>query len=246
MRSLVGTSWKMNMTSSDARRYCIVLRSLVDDIVDRELFVLPPFTAIWAARETLEGSNVAWGAQHVHPGEFGACTGDISAPMLADLGCTFVEVGHAERRSAYGETDEFVADQVGSVQRWGMTAIVCVGEHERLSLDETIAVVTQRLDALGGADPARLVIAYEPEWAIGVGSVPATPQRVQRVHEAIRESLDISLGGGPAVPVIYGGSVDAAIAADILAEPAVGGLFVGRSALDPSQFARIAHIGLDR
>jgi len=125
---LVGTSWKMNLTPSLAAAYCAELRALVADVDDRTLFVLPPFPAIAAARAALTGSNVAWGAQDVHPDDSGAHTGDVSAPMLADLGCTLVEVGHHERRRDHHEDDELIARKVAAVQRWGMTAILCVGE----------------------------------------------------------------------------------------------------------------------
>jgi triosephosphate isomerase len=162
VRSLVGTSWKMNLSSSEARRYCEILRPLVSDVKGRDMFVLPPFPAIWAAHQALDGSNVAWGAQHVHPEDAGAHTGDVSAPMLADLGCSFVEVGHSERRRDHGETDAFVAAQVEAIQRWAMTAIVCVGERQPGSLDDAIAAIRPQLAAISAADPARLVVAYGP------------------------------------------------------------------------------------
>ncbi len=158
MRTLIGTSWKMNLTSTEARRYCQALRPLVNDIVDCDLFVLPPFTAIWAVRQRLLGSRVAWGAQDVHPDDSGAHTGDVSAPMLADLGCTYVEVGHSERRRDYGESDERVAAQVSAIQRWGMTAIVCVGELEPAPLAEVMTGICHQLELLASADASRLVL----------------------------------------------------------------------------------------
>ncbi len=246
MAALIGTSWKMNLTSSEAAAYCERLVPLVRDIADRELFVLPPFTAIWAVRDKLASSGIAWGAQHVHPEDSGAHTGDVSAPMLADLGCTYVEVGHAERRRDYGETNEFVAAQVRAVQRWGMTAIVCVGEMDEAPLADVLACLDAELSALRSADPRRLVIAYEPAWAIGVGSCAASPDWVRQVHAGIHERLDGIFPTPVDIPVIYGGSLDIASAPEILAQPGVDGLFVGRSALDPVEFARIAHIGLSR
>jgi triosephosphate isomerase len=242
MKLLIGTSWKMNLTSSEALLYCKRLRPLVEDVTDRDLFVLPPHTAIWAAREKLAGSRVAWGAQDVHPAEAGAHTGDVSAPMLADLGCTYVEVGHSERRRDHLETDAYVSAQVESIQKWGMTAIVCVGEREPSRLEETVAAVDPQLRALEAADPARLVVAYEPVWAIGVGARAANPGWIADVHSAIHERLRALLGADDPVPVIYGGSVNSANAARILALPAVNGLFIGRSALDPFELARIAHV----
>ena len=242
MRLLIGTSTKMNLTSTEALRYCETLRPLVEDVTDREIFVLPPYTAIWAARDKLAGSRIAWGAQDVHPEDSGAHTGDVSAPMLADLGCTYVEVGHAERRRDHGETDEYVASQVAAIQRWGMTAIVCVGEHEPLPMAEAMAWIGRQLGALAGADPGRVVVAYEPVWAIGVGAAPAEPEWVGEVHGAIHAWLETNLEGADSIPVIYGGSIDSSTAGGIVAQPGVNGLFVGRSALDPVEFARIAHL----
>lgn len=239
---LVGTSWKMNLTPSRAGAYCATLRSLVADVDDRTLFVLPPFPAISAVREVLSGSNVAWGAQDVHPDDEGAHTGDVSASMLADLGCTFVEVGHHERRRDYHEDDELIARKVEAAQRWGMTAILCVGEADRTRPESARVHVLGQLGFVERFDPARLVLAYEPAWAIGVGAERAPSEWIGAIHEAIHERLEAA--GGGAVPVIYGGSVDAAGAAEILAAPGVDGLFVGRYALTPEGFAEIAHTPL--
>jgi triosephosphate isomerase len=237
---LVGTSSKMNLTSTEAGAYLDTLRPLVADITDRRLFVLLPFTSIWVARDRLAGTNVAWGAQDIHPQDSGAHTGDVSAPMLADLGCSYVEVGHHERRRDHGETDKLVAAKVAAAQRWGMTAIVCVGEQERLPFEAVAGVVGDQLHLLVSSDPERLVIAYEPSWAIGEGASPASPDWVARVHGAIRSELLAAGLGGPSVPTIYGGSVDLEAAPELLAQPGVDGLFVGRQALDPRVFAAIA------
>src|SRR5260221_12132459 len=128
MRPLIGTSLKMNLTSSESAAYFDTLRPLVASLIACDMFVLPPFTSIWVARERLTGSNVAWGGQDVHAEDAGAHTGDVSAPMLADLGCTFVEVGHSERRRDHGETDDLVALKVRQVLPHRMTPILCVGE----------------------------------------------------------------------------------------------------------------------
>jgi triosephosphate isomerase (TIM) len=242
MRFLIGTSWKMNKTSTEAWCYFDALKPLVEDLADRELFILPPYTSIWVAREKLGGSRIAWGAQDVHPDEAGAHTGDVSAGMLADLGCSYVEVGHAERRRDYAETDEWVASQVGAIQKWGMTAIVCVGETTRVDFDEAMDWIHGQLAALLGSDAAKVVVAYEPVWAIGVGAAAAEPEWIGRVHTGIHEWLSANLEGGAEIPVIYGGSVDSGTAGAILEQPGVNGLFVGRSALDPAEFSRIAHL----
>jgi len=240
MAILVGTSSKMNLTSTEAGAYLDALVPLVSDIADRELFVLLPFPAIWVARDRLTGTNIRWGAQDVHPEDRGAHTGDVSAPMLADLGCAWIEVGHHERRRDYGETDEFVAAKVEAIQRWAMTAIVCVGEPARLPWDGVAETLERQLRLLGRFDPGRLVIAYEPAWAIGVGAEAAPVDWVGRVHAEIHRVM------GEAIPVIYGGSVSTAAAPSLLAEPGVDGLFVGRMALDPAVFAAIAHTPSER
>jgi len=236
---LIGTSSKMNLTSTGAGAYLDALRPLVADLADRELFVLLPFTSIWVARERLTGSNVRWGAQDVHPDDEGAHTGDVSAPMLADLGCAYVEVGHHERRRDHGETDELVAAKVAAIQRWQMTAVVCVGERERMPLAPAIDAIAGQLRRLASSDADRLVVAYEPAWAIGSGATAAPAKWVGRIHGAIRRMLPAS---GAAIPIIYGGSVDLAEAPRLLAQPDVDGLFVGRRALDPVVFSAIAHV----
>jgi triosephosphate isomerase len=238
---LIGTSWKMNMTASRASAYCRTLKPLLADVSDRTLFVLPPFTAIAAAREVLTGSNISWGAQEVHPDEEGAHTGDVSASMLADLGCTLVEVGHHERRRDYHEDDELIARKVEAVQRWGMTAILCIGESTRLEHGQAVAYVLGQLRFLDSFDQGRLVVAYEPAWAIGTGAEPAGVDWVRSIHSAICRRVTESARGGLAAPVIYGGSVDVASAGDLVSCPGVDGLFVGRAALDPEVFSAIAH-----
>jgi triosephosphate isomerase len=246
MPLLIGASSKMNLTSTQAATYLDALRPLLGDVADRTLFILLPFTSIWVARDRLTGSNVGWGAQDVHPADAGAHTGDISAPMLADLGCSWVEVGHHERRRDHGETDELVAAKVEAVQRSGMTAIVCVGEQGRLPIAGVVEVLERQLRRLSGSDPNRLVIAYEPAWAIGVGAEAAPPDWVGLVHGAIRARLTVSSPAASVVPIIYGGSVSPASAPAVLDQPEVDGLFVGRQALDPVVFAAIAHTPVRR
>ena len=269
MRPLIGTSTKMNLTSREAGCYFDALLSLVTGATGCELFVLPPFTSIWVARKHLANSHIAWGAQDVHPEDSGAHTGDVSAPMLVDLGCSYVEVGHSERRRDHGENDELVAAKVAQILRHSMTPILCVGEPTRLSLDATLEfVVGQVARGLAETRPwdlARVVVAYEPVWAIGLGSITAPPDHVAAVHRAIHGWLDAAPrragsndavdgnGAGPngegepgAPRVIYGGSVDGITADALLAADGVDGLFAGRAALEPSQFAKIVAAGQRR
>ena len=225
----------MNLTSSEAATYFDELRPMLASNMSCELFVLPPFTSIWVARDRLRGSNILWGAQDVHAEDSGAHTGDISAAMLADLGCSFVEVGHSERRRDHSETDEMVAMKVSQVLRHRMTPIMCVGEPEPGSaegaLDHVLRQARTGMSLAPNHERRRIVIAYEPVWAIGEGAVAADPAHIAAVHRGLHELAD---------RVLYGGSVDPLTAGPILAEAGVDGLFVGRAALDPARFAAIA------
>ena len=237
MRRLIGTSLKMNFTSTEAAAYFDSLRPMVAPVSSCELFVLPPFTSIWVARDRLRNSNVAWGAQDVHSDVGGAHTGDVSAPMLADLGCTFVEVGHSERRRDHGESDDLVAHKVRQVLRHHMTPIMCVGELKpsppEAALDHVLRQARSGMSLVAEKDRGRVVIAYEPVWAIGEGAAAADPLHIGAVHRGLH-----ALG----TRVIYGGSVDVLTAGPILSQDGVDGLFVGRAALDPKQFAAIAKL----
>jgi triosephosphate isomerase len=237
VRPLIGTSLKMNFTSSEAAAYFDALRPMVAPLASCELFVLPPFTSIWVAREHLRDSNVRWGAQDVHAEDAGAHTGDVSARMLVDLGCSFVEVGHSERRRDHRESDELIARKVRQVLRHRMTPILCVGEPRpgspKAALDHAVPQAQTGLSLVTKQDRNRVVIAYEPVWAIGEGAIPADPEHIGAVHRGLHE-----LGAR----VIYGGSVDPLTAGPILTQDGVDGLFVGRAALDPKQFAAIAQL----
>jgi L-erythrulose 1-phosphate isomerase len=242
---LVGTSWKMNLTSAEADSYLRMLRSLLDGLSGCETFVLPPFTSIWVARERLEGSGIGWGAQDVSADDDGAHTGDVSAAMLADLGCRYVEVGHSERRRDHGETDDAVARKVRQVVGHAMVPVICVGEPTFGAAAAAIEHVTRQvehaLDPLTPAERAQAVIAYEPVWAIGAGARAADPVHIGAVQRHLHTLLE-AMNGGPTPRVIYGGSVDEGTAGAILATDGVDGLFVGRAALDPTVFAGIVRI----
>jgi triosephosphate isomerase len=248
MRLLIGTSWKMNLTPSEARAWFAAAGPRLAAMTDRDLFVLPPFPAIPVAREALASTAVAWGAQDVHPDDRGAHTGDVSAPMLADLGCTVVEVGHSERRRDHREGDALVAAKVAAIRRWSMTPLLCVGERTRGPIGAATSVITRQLrGALGDLDAAALdgvVVAYEPVWAIGVGAQAAPLEHIEAAHAVIRRWL--RRHGASATRVLYGGSVDTENARAIVARPGVDGLFVGRAALDPAAFVRIAGVTIDR
>lgn len=247
MRPLIGTSWKMNLTSTETERYFRALVPLVDDLADRDLFVLPPFTSLWVARRELSATRISWGGQDVHHDSAGAHTGDVSAAMLADLGCTYAEVGHSERRREHGERDARTAGKVACALAGGLRVILCIGEGSQMSLSTARGVVCRHLAAivsnLNPAPLSRVVVAYEPHWAIGVGATPAAPDYVSAVHLAIHDWL--AERGSPDGRVIYGGSVNPDNCEAFLGQPGVDGLFVGRAALDPAVFSQIAHARIE-
>jgi len=233
----------MNLTATEATDWFAVALPLLEPLaVERDLFVLPPFPALAAARAALTGSAIGFGGQDVHADDRGAHTGDVSAPMLVDLGCRYAEIGHSERRRDHGETDPIVAAKVRATLRWDLVPVVCVGEQAEGPTARAIAVVTNQLAGgfagLGAADLDRVVVAYEPVWAIGEGASAASPAHVAALHRAIADWL--ASRGATACRVLYGGSVDERNAADLLATPGVDGLFIGRAALDPRRFAAIA------
>lgn len=242
-RSLIAGNWKMNGLSADGW-------ALADEIVRRasthpmepELLVCPPATLIGLVAEALEGSPVHLGAQDCHPDESGAHTGDIAAPMLADLGCRYVIVGHSERRTDHGETSALVAAKAKAAQRAGLAAIVCVGETwaER-EAGRTVDVVAGQVreSVPAGSTAANLVLAYEPVWAIGSGRTPTTAQ-VEEVHKLIRRELAGRAEGAAQVRILYGGSVKPANARELLAIPDVNGALVGGASLKADDFMAIA------
>ncbi len=204
--------------------------------------VCPPFPYLAQAGACLQGSAISWGAQDVSASvEPGAYTGEVQAAMLAELGCRWVLVGHSERRSNHHESDALVADKAAAALAAGLTPVVCVGE----TLAEQAAgqpedVITRQLApvlALGQAALERLVVAYEPVWAIGTGRA-ATPEQAQAVHAAIRSRL--AAAGAPGVPLLYGGSVKAGNAASLFAMPDIDGALVGGASLSSQEFLNIA------
>jgi triosephosphate isomerase len=239
---MIGTSWKMNLLPSTAPAWFAEVVRGTAMIADRELFVLPPFPTLAIAREVLSGTPIRWGGQDVHEDDHGAHTGDVSAPMLADLGCTIAEIGHSERRRDHGETSVRIAGKVRAALRWRLTPVVCIGEHKAGPSDAAIPIVQHQLrGALDGLQPAelsRVVVAYEPAWAIGEGAQAADLGHIFVLHAAIRRWLDAR--GGPSARVLYGGSVNPGNARGLLTVPEVDGLFVGRAALDPEAFVAIA------
>ena len=230
----IGTSWKMNKIRADARAFARVLAADPLSTTDAAcLFVIPPFTAIADTAEILDGSSIVVGAQNMHWSDRGAWTGEISPLMIMDCGATLVELGHSERRIAFGETDETVAKKTMAAVHHGLIALVCVGEsRDAYEAGRTASVLRTQVKAalslLGPKALGQVVIAYEPVWSIGEGGIPADPDFADRQHAFIKE-VTASLLGDP-LDVIYGGSVNAANCCDLIARPNIDGLFVGRAA----------------
>jgi len=244
MRQLIAGNWKMNGLSAAAA-------ALVDEIgahapgLACDLLVCPPFTQIFPAVARLRGGAVGVGGQDCHQAVSGAHTGDISAAMLADLGCSAVILGHSERRQNHHETDAQVHAKVLAAIRAGLMPIVCVGETEaERDAGHQKQVVAAQIAASLPADFAG-VVAYEPIWAIGTGRTP-TEAQVAAMHHDIRADLIARLGEpGKLVRILYGGSVKADNAAGLLAVPEVGGALVGGASLQAKDFLAIARLARD-
>lgn len=241
---MIAGNWKMHMGPRDAGTFFAKLR--VGAIpADRELLVFPPALSVQAVVEApARDPRVHVGVQNIHWEDEGAFTGEVSAPMAAQAGATFVLIGHSERRHVFGETDEEVALKVAAACRSGLVPVVCVGE----TLDERRAghvadVILRQLDAALPAlgSEARFLVAYEPVWAIGTGET-ASPEDASEAHTTLRRRLVGALGQAraDAVALLYGGSVKPDNAAELLAAPEVDGVLVGGASLDPASFGAIA------
>ena len=248
---LMAGNWKMNLNHQEAlvlvQKLAAALSDKKHDYGKAEVVVLPPFTDIRTVQTCVDGDKlpIRYGAQDVSTQDSGAYTGEISAGMLAKLGCSYVAVGHSERREHHAESDQVVNAKARQAIKSGITPIVCVGEglevrKEGRQVEHTLAQVDGSLEGLSGDQVAALVIAYEPVWAIGTGEV-ATPDDAQEVCAAIRSRVTEVWGdeAGQSVRVLYGGSVKAANVAGIMAKADVDGCLVGGASLDHEEFGGI-------
>jgi triosephosphate isomerase len=250
-KKLFAGNWKMNLTPLEGRNLIAALRAALDPVAaslarDREVLVAPPFLTIPAVAQALAGSSILLGAQNMHFEEKGAFTGDVSAPMLKFFGVTHVIVGHSERRHIFKETDDSIAKRLAAVSANRMTPILCVGETlEERDRGDTLNIVLGQLQAgLRDVKPdqaERVIVAYEPVWAIGTGRT-ATPEQAQDVHGSIREALRDHLGREAAdgMRILYGGSVTAENVDSLMEKPDIDGALVGGASLKAEPFARIA------
>ena len=246
---LIAGNWKMNLNHLEAialvQKLAFSLKD--DDYASCDVAVIPPFTDIRSIQTLIDGDKLrlVYGAQDVSAHESGAYTGEVSASMLAKLGCSYVVVGHSERRQYHAEDDALVAAKAKAAIAHGMTPIVCVGEglevrREGRQVEHTLAQLDGSLAGLSAEQVAALVVAYEPVWAIGTGEV-ATPDDAQEVCAAIRARIAEvhGAGAGEQVRVLYGGSVKGSNAAGIMAMADIDGALVGGAALDAEDFTRI-------
>lgn len=246
-RPVIAGNWKMYKTREETLAFFRDFLPLVAATKHCDIVVAPPFTAICAAVEAARGNNVAIGAQDLHWQPEGAFTGEVSAKMLAESGCTHAIVGHSERRQFFGETDESVQRKTKAALQANLTPIVCVGESlaER-EAHQTEAVLKRQfegcLGALTLAEFSRILIAYEPVWAIGTGRT-ATPEIAAEAHEFLRRLAAASFTSeqASALRILYGGSVRPDNIKALMAQAEIDGALVGGASLDPKSFAAIVN-----
>jgi triosephosphate isomerase len=233
---LIAGNWKMYKAPEEAAAFCRALKERLPDLRGVDVAVCPPYVSLPAAVRELADTEIAVAAQNVHWEAQGAFTGEVSAPMLRELGVYGTIVGHSERRQFFGETDETTARRAAAALDAGLSVIACVGElEEERERRETEEALRRQIAPLEAHES--LVIAYEPVWAIGTGKT-ATPEQAQEAHAFIRTLID--------VPVLYGGSVKPENAEELLAQPDVEGALVGGASLDVESFARICEAAATR
>ena len=247
-KTIIAGNWKMNKTASDVKPFIESVKALVPENVGCGILVCAPFPLLPALAEYSSGTCISVGAQNVSEHSDGAYTGEVSVSMLRDIGTEYVIVGHSTRRKRYGETDDTVRLKVAAVLAGGLTPIICIGESEAQRQMEQMSEICayQVKSALFGLTPeeiSRCVIAYEPIWAIGTGLTASA----EEAQDAVRKIRDVIRGLGGAeiaegISILYGGSMNADNAAELLAMPDIDGGLVGGASLDAESFAKLAVI----
>lgn len=245
-RPIIAGNWKMNKTPSEAMELIHKLIPLVKD-TDVEVVVCPPFVCLPVAKEAIEGTNIELGAQNMHFEESGAFTGEVSPVMLKELGVKYVLIGHSERRQYFGETDELVNTKVLAALKHGLLPIICVGEslkqREQGVTEELVKLQTKiALKGVSAEDAKKVVIAYEPIWAIGTGKT-ASSEEANEVIGYIREAIANVYGDdvAEAVRIQYGGSVKPANIEELMAMPQIDGGLIGGASLTAEDFEKIVN-----
>lgn len=238
-------NWKMHKTIPEAVEMVKALKEESPQLTDAELVVIPPYTMLSEVKKVIEGSTIQLGAQNIFWEEKGAFTGEVSPPMLKDAGCQYVTIGHSERRQYFGETNETVNKKIKAALAHELMPIMCIGEslEEREkgnTMDKVETQMNSGLEGLGKDEIRRIVIAYEPIWAIGTG-VTATPSQAEEVHSFIRKKLTEKYGNEIAsyAIILYGGSVKPANTYSILKENNINGALVGGASLEADSFIQI-------
>ena len=244
-KPMMAGNWKMYKTPAETHAFFEAFKPLVVNAMQCDVVICPPFPNLYAAVQETADSNIAIGAQNLYWGREGAVTGEVSGHMLQAVGCRYVIVAHSERRQYFGETEPDVVRKAQAALEYGLTPIVCVGERlEEREADRTEEVLGEQFD--GGIAPltddqfAKIVIAYEPVWAIGTGKT-ATPELAAAAHRFIRGKVAGKFGGELAarVRILYGGSVKPENVKNLMAEEEIDGALVGGASLDPGSFAAI-------
>ncbi|MEA3411840.1 MAG: triose-phosphate isomerase [Pseudomonadota bacterium] len=245
---LVAGNWKLNGLMDSSGALLESVKAGMGEVGAAEVAVCPPYVYLPMAREALSGSSIKLGAQDVCDQDKGAFTGEVSAPMLAEFGCRYVIVGHSERRSLYGDSDDVVAKKFAAATRAGLIPILCVGELlEEREHGTTESVVSRQIDAVisqnGIEALARSVVAYEPVWAIGTGKT-ASPEQAEAVHAFIRQRVARQDAGvAENLRILYGGSVKGSNASELFSMPNIDGGLIGGASLDAGDFLRICEAG---
>ncbi len=248
---IIAGNWKMNKSIHEAEELTKGIKQLLGETSEVDVVVCPTFTALKSVGDIITNTNIKLGAQNMHWEAEGAYTGEISSSMLRDLYCHYVILGHSERRTYFGETDEVVNKKVKAAIAGNLIPIVCVGESlEQRESDQTKAIIKDQIEkslAGLGEDLKKVIIAYEPIWAIGTG-LTASPEQAQDVHAYIRGILE-EMGGtdvAQAIRIQYGGSMKPTNADELLSQPDIDGGLIGGAALDANSFAGIVNAGIEK
>jgi triosephosphate isomerase len=244
---MIAGNWKMNLTLSEAAQLVKAIADGIKGLHGVEVLVAPPFTTLMRVKEAIGKAPILLAGQNMHWESHGAFTGEVSAAMLADAGCTHVILGHSERRTLFGETDEVIDRKAAAAVKKGLVPIVCVGETlEEREKSLTFQIIERQLSLSlksfreGKGIPLSTILAYEPVWAIGTGRT-ATPEQAQEVHHFIRQWLKAQFGErtAEAIRVLYGGSVKPDNVRDLMSKPDIDGALVGGASLKPDSFLPI-------
>ncbi len=243
----IAGNWKMHKTGKEAVQAAKALKELVAGVSSVEVMIAPTFTALAQVSTEIASSNIALGAQNMHWEPKGAYTGEIAADMLLDAGCSYVIIGHSERRQFFGESDQTVNQKIQSAVDAGLRPVLCIGESEaERDAGQTFSVLDKQiqkgLESFVLRDLQTLVVAYEPVWAIGTGKT-ATKEQAQEAHAHIRDELGkmFSKEFAQQVRILYGGSVKPSNVKELMAMPDVDGALVGGASLEPETFSQLVH-----